>query len=432
MTDPLNLVRLVVGGVEFGGWKNVRVETGIERQARSFDLEVTDRWPGATDIPRRLRPGDMCELYIGGDRVVTGHIDGTPIRYDGSAVTVAVRGRSKTADLVDCCPTQGSGGGGGRGAGAGGIRRKGWGALSLTAIDGTRDAAPSGGRAIGANAKGGSGGQWRGQKLEQIAADMAAAYDVKVVAEVDTGAPIAHQVQQGETVFESIDRMLRMRHCLATDNALGELVFIVAGAGAGGKAGTVLRLGENILAGETELDFKGVFSEYVCKGQRSIISQQTDESEEGEDVESAIASSVGTSASATDGRVGRRRLLVLKQSGQADEGTCGDRVRFERSHRAAKALETRYTVAGWRQEDGSLWRQNQIVRVVDGCIGFDTEMLVAEVHHILDEQGMRTELKVGPLDGYVSAAQKRQKAKGVTIKKNRYAGKLGLEGVTDE
>lgn len=424
MTQDSNRVRLLVKGQEYGGWKDVRIEAGIERQARSFDLTVTDRWPGAVDdLPRRIRPGDECVVYIGDDRVATGYVDGTPIRYDGHSITVAIRGRSKTADLVDCCPEQGSTGGG-----AGGGAQKGWGALSLTAIDGTKAASAPASRAVAPNAKGGSGGQWRGQKLEQIAADMAAPYGINVVAQVDTGAALAHQVQQGETVFESIDRMLRARHCLATDNALGELVFIVAGSG--GQATTAIELGVNVMASETELDYKKVFSVYICKGQRSITSQQTDEDEAGEDVETAVTDSVGASASVTDSRVGRKRLLVLKQSGQADEGTCEDRVRFERAHRGAKALETLYTVGGWRQADGSLWVPNQTVRVIDAVIGFDLDMLIAEVNYILDDQGMRTELKVGPLDGYVSGAQKKQKH--VKIVKDRYAGKIGLKGIADE
>lgn len=419
MTDPANIVSLVVKGEEYGGWKDVRIECGVERQARSFDLTVTDKWPGSTDLPRRVRPGDECVLYIGNDRVATGYIDGTPIRYDGKEVNVTVRGRSKTADLVDCCPVQGSKDSGG------GTAASGWAALGLTAIDGTQARKP--GNAVSANGKGGAGGQWRGQKLEQIAADMAAPYNVRVIAEVDTGAVLVHQVQQGETVFESIDRMLRARHCLATDNANGDLVFVIAGSG--GKAATALVLGENIRAAETELDYKGVFSEYICKGQRSVSSQQTDEDEEGEDVDAAVDEAFSTSASATDSRVSRKRLLVLKQSGQADEGTCADRVAFERAHRAAKALETTYTVSGWRQEGGALWVQNQLVHVSDGLIGFDADMLIAEVHYLLDERGLRTELKVGPIDGYVSRAQKKQKGKQVKVVKDRYAGKLGLKGV---
>lgn len=429
MKNETNRVRLIVNAVEFGGWKSVRIETGIERQARSFDLDVTDSWPGATDVPRRVKPGDACELYIGADRVATGYIDATPIRYDATSISVGIRGRSKTADLVDCCPTQGSKTGGRNVVAAAGGNP--WAKLGIQPIDGRANDTPA--RVVPATAKGGAGGQWRGAKLEQLASDMAAPYGIRVLAEVDTGATLAHQIQQGETIFESIDRMLRMRHCLATDNAMGDLVFIVAGSG--GKAGTSLELGRNIRAGDAALDYKNVFSEYICKGQKSVTSQQTDQDEAGEDVDSAVASSIASSASALDNRVARKRVLVLKQSGQADEGTCDDRVTFERAHRAAKALETVYTVDGWRQDDGTLWLQNQQVRVIDSIIGFDTEMLIAEVTFILDEQGQRTDLKVGPLDGYVSAAQKKQKAKGsknVKIVKDRYAaGGLGLKGTTE-
>lgn len=420
--DNLNTVTLVVNGAAFGGFKRVRIETGIERQARSFDMTVTDSWPGSTGLQRRVAPGDACQIYIGGDRVATGYIDATPIRYDGASYSVNVRGRSKTADLVDCCPVQGTKGGSG---GAVGNR---WQRLGVQGVSGNANAAAPAARAVQANSTGGSGGQWRGAKLEQIAADMAAEYNISVVAEVDTGATLVHQVQQGDTVFESIDRMLRLRHCLATDNALGELVLIVAGSG--GKAVTALVLGKNIRASDTALDFSKVFSEYVAKGQKSVTSQDSEESDSGEDIDTLVTTSFAASASATDSRVSRRRLLVIKQSGHADEGTLADRVRYERAHRAAKALETTYTVDGWRQENGALWVQNQSVRVVDALIGFDTDMLIAEVIYTLDEQGQRAELKVGPLDGYVSAAQKKAAksgaGKGV---KNRYSSNgLGLDG----
>ena len=102
--DTANQVRLLVGSSEYGGWKAVRISAGIERQARDFDLDVTDRWPGQTSIPRRIQPGDVCQLFIGPDLVLTGYVDATPIKYDGRSVSVGVRGRSKTADLVDCCP----------------------------------------------------------------------------------------------------------------------------------------------------------------------------------------------------------------------------------------------------------------------------------------------------------------------------------------
>lgn len=231
---------------------------------------------------------------------------------------------------------------------------------------------------------------------------------MRVIAEVDTGPAIPdHQVQIGETVFESIDRMMRLRHVLSTDNAQGDLVFIDVGSS--GRAGTALDLGRNILSGDAALDYKGVFSEYIVKGQRSGTDEQfgADASEEeGVSLETARTTVTGETATARDARATRRRVLVIKQSGQADDGTCQERAEYERAHRAAKALQTTYTVQGWRQDDGSLWIPNLLVRVRDKLIGFDTEMVIAEVSWILDAQGQRAEIKVGPRDGYRTKAGK--------------------------
>lgn len=395
--DPAAVVRLLVGGKEYGGWKSVRISAGIERQARDFDLEVTDRWPGQTDIPRRIQPGDPCQVYVGQDLVLTGYVDATPIRYDGRSVGVGVRGRSKTADLVDCCPVP-TGESTAVAAAAGG-----GGEWADVIVDGAAASKPAVVRPQPQSAH-----QWRNAKLETIAAALAAPYGVRVIAEVDTGPAIPdHQVQIGETVFESIDRMMRLRHVLSTDNAQGDLVFIDVGSS--GRAGTALDLGRNILSGDAALDYKGVFSEYIVKGQRSGTDEQfgADASEEeGVSLETARTTVTGETATARDARATRRRVLVIKQSGQADDGTCQERAEYERAHRAAKALQTTYTVQGWRQDDGSLWIPNLLVRVRDKLIGFDTEMVIAEVSWILDAQGQRAEIKVGPRDGYRTKAGK--------------------------
>jgi prophage tail gpP-like protein len=200
----------------------------------------------------------------------------------------------------------------------------------------------------------------------------------------------------GETAFESIDRMLRIRHVLATDNEKGELVFIEAGSE---RADTDLELGMNILSGDAGLDYKDRYSEYRCKGQRAGDDEEFAEEVAEED------------AAIGDVNIGRKRVLVMKQHGQADEGTCRDRVEYERAHRAAKSLQTTYTVQGWRQGSGALWKPNLLVRVKDPVIGFDAEMLIAEVDYKLNAAGMIATLKVGPVDGYVSKAARKKKGK---------------------
>lgn len=396
MSDGKNEVRLVVNGQEFGGWKSVKINPGIECQARKFELSVTDKWPGQTTIPRRIRPFDACQVYIGQDLVLTGWVDATPIRYDGRSVSVGVKGRSKTADLVDCCPIE-------RGQSTGVARQNtAWG-----------DVKGPDGKTVPASVvrpPSRSANQWRGMKLETIAAALAAPYGVRVLAEVDTGRPIpSHQVQVGETVFESIDRMMRLRHVLSTDNEKGDLVFIEVGSG--GRATTLLEVGKNIQGGDAPLDYSNVYSTYIVKGQRSGSDAAWGEDvseEEGVDEEDTTDTS---QAVTQDSRSKRKRVLVMKQSGQADEGTCQDRAEYERAHRAAKALETVYTVGGWRQDDGTLWLPNLIVPVRDPIVGFSADFVIAEVTWMLDEHGQRTDIRVGPPDGYRTKAAKQKKAK---------------------
>lgn len=365
-----DMVRLRVNGMDYGGWKEVSISAGIERLARDFTLSVTDRWPGVAgqgSVPHRIRPGDLCELYIGSDKVLTGFVDATQISYDDRQVSVGVKGRSKTADLVDC-----------------------------SAIN--------------------EPGQWRGRRIEAIAAELARPYGIGVRAEEDTGAAVSdHQVQQGETVAESLDRILRIRHLLATDTAEGELVIIKVGAQ---RADTALVLGGkegNILTGDAPFDFKDRYSEYVCKGQRA-----GDDGAFGEAVS-------GESAANADTAIRRRRVLLMKQSGQADGGTCRDRVDYERAVRMGKSLAATYTVAGWRQGSGALWAPNLIVRVQDRIAGLDRDMVIGEVEYKLDDQGMVAVLQVAPAEAFATAAWKPRAKKG----KKQGDGEAGISGVDE-
>lgn len=347
-------VTLRVNGEDYKGWLKISITAGIERQARDFELEITRTWPGdgINISPRKVRPGDLCEIWIGRDKVLTGYVDGTPIRYDDLKLTVGVKGRSKTADLVDCSAEFRS-------------------------------------------------GQWRNRRIESIAADLAAPYKISVLKQAETGAAFPdHQIQPGESIFECIGRMLVLRQMLSTDDADGNMVLVSPGSA--GVAGTALELGKNVLAGECALDYKDVFSKYVCKGQRA-----------GTDLDSAenLAESVSSFEYQVSNLTSRYRLLQLTQTGQVDVQTCADRVRYEARYRPAKAVESTYKVQGWRQSDGRLWIPNQLVQVIDPLIGFNDQLLIVQVEYRLDETGSTCLLRVGPLAGYVPSPEAKKKKK---------------------
>ena len=353
MQNDANAVRLTVNGRDYAGWLDVSITLGIERMARDFTLAITDRWPASNGVAvRQVVAGALCELWIGGDKVLTGYVDATPVSYDATRVTVGVSGRSKTADLVDCSVT-------------------------------------------------GKVQQWRGALVESIIAALAKPYGVVVKSDVTTGqAPSDFQIDQGETVFEAVDKLLRPKALWATDNADGELVIIKV---PGGQAHDALRLGENILGGDAALDFKDRFSEYVCKGQRA-----------GGDDESA-AKTNEAQAQQTDATLSRRRVLQIQQSGQASNATCRQRVQFEAAQRFSQSLTATYSVQGWRQSNGALWQPNTRVWVNDPVIGFDDELLITEVCFSLSNSGMKTAITVAPSAGYEirdpDAPQSKKKAR---------------------
>jgi prophage tail gpP-like protein len=353
MTD---LVKLIVNDLEFSGWKSCRIESGLERIARSFELSVTDTWPGSGH-ERRINPGDLCEVFIGNDLVCTGYVDATPIDYDATSITIMIRGRSKTADLVDCSAEEKT-------------------------------------------------GQFKGLKIEAIAQKLAEPFGLAVIVETDTGPAITdHQIQQGETAFESLDRLAKLRQVLITDNADGDIV--IASTGSGGDASSALELGINVLSASAGFDYSEVYSKYVVKGQKS----GTDD-----DYGSGAAQSKGESS----GGLTRHRVLMVRQSGQADAKACQQRAQYEQQIRAAKAEEVRYKIAGWRQADGSLWRTNQFISITDSIMKTKPVLLISEIIFTLDPSGMVTEIIAVPPDAFLTEPEVKEKA---TKRKKTKAGK---------
>ena len=343
-----NRVSLRVDGMDYGGWTRVRITPGIERQARDFELGITWQWPGQSE-PLPIRHGARCQVLIGQDLVLTGWVDATPIQYNPGAITRSVTGRSLTADLVDC-----------------------------SAVN--------------------KPGQWRRQSVQRIVQALAKPFGIDVLSEVpETSGLEDHSIEPGETVFNSIDRLLTQSRLLSSDDARGRLVIVSPGSG--GRAVDALAVGENILEGNAGLDFAPVMSEYRVVGQKS----GTDESwgEETNEV----------TASVSDPRATRYRPLLIQQQGQLTPALARARVNWERGSRMGKALATTYKVQGWRQSNGALWRSNMIVPVRDPIIGYDRDMLITEVEYLLDEQGTVATLQVAPPEAVLPEPKDPHKAR---------------------
>jgi prophage tail gpP-like protein len=266
-------VTLKVNGSDYRGWKNIEVSIGLEQIAGSFRLTASDRWHGQ-EKAWPILAGNKCTVLIGETTVITGYVDEANPGYDAFSHSLNVSGRDATGDLVDC-----------------------------SAIYKT--------------------GQWSGVNLLKIAKDLCGPFGISVKADADVGKAFPKfALQDGETVFEAIERAAKQRGVLLLSDGRGGLVLTRA---AQSRIDAALVKGENIEQGSGTFSHKERFSQYIIKGQSP-----------GGDGYSDPAHHAQLKAQNTDDSVTRYRPLIVYAE-QGDGSTYADRAVWERNVRAGRS-----------------------------------------------------------------------------------------------
>lgn len=320
---------LTVNGKVHSGWTEVSVTRSMETLAHTFDLTFTERWSDDSE-PVPIREGDECELKIDAETIITGYVDDASIDYDANDHTMRVSGRSKTGDLVDCSA----------------IYKK---------------------------------GAWAKQDIETIANNLCGPFGIGVTLQVSAGDKFPKfNLEDGETVFEALERACRLRGLVMNTSADGELVFTSIGALS---TKTVIEYGVNVLKGARAATWKDRFSKYIVKAQS-----------EGDDDNRGSAISQAK-VEVTDDVIDRYRPLIIQSECNAIGTGLSKRAAFERNVRAGRAQRLKYTLDGWENDDG-IWAPNTIVRVKDTLLDADAEMLVVSVRLSKGADGTNTELEL--------------------------------------
>jgi len=328
---------LRLGGRYYGGWTKLSVTRSIEQIAGSFDLEVTERWAGQATA-RAIVPGEACEVLLDGETVIDGYIDDVLPEYDAENHTVRIAGRDKTGDLVDC-----------------------------SAVYKT--------------------GQWHSVTLDTLARDLIAPFGIGLVIDTEVGAAFSsYSIQEGETVFECLERAARMKAVLLVSDAQGNLVITRAGDQV---VGVQLVEGQNILAASGQFGWKDRYSTYTVKGQ-----VKADDDFFGENA----AQPKGV---AIDDTINRYRPLVVLAEEHGHGATLKDRAEWERSVRMGRGNRGAVTVQGWRRPDGALWQPNTLVPVRSPMLSLDAPMLIVGCTWRLDERGTTTQLTIARRESFV-------------------------------
>lgn len=330
---------LYINGKIYEGWKDVDIKRSLKAASGSFSLSITDRWSGQQQ-PWIIAPGDTAEILIGKDKVISGYVDSVSAEIESGDRAITVAGRDKTSDIIDCSVE------------------------SKT-------------------------GEYSNVTLQSLASMLCAPFGVTVIAPATgTGSRFdVFKIQQGETVFEALERAARKRGFLLTSDGMGSLVITTPGSE---RSTTRLELGQNIKRIASTFDHKNRFSKYIVKGQSTGFS-----------ADGTPAVDYAAKGIATDENVKRNRPLVVQSEQLTNTADAKRRANWEAAVRGAKAASFTVVLQGWRQGDGSLWRPNQLVLCYAAAIGLDGEMLVTDVSYTLaNGQGSITTLSLERKDAY--------------------------------
>lgn len=334
----LDIITLVVNGTEYRGWQSISVNDSIGSAASSFQLSVTERWQRNDGYQRqlihwKLKSGDSCVVKVAGETLITGYIDVHNPAISATSHTVRVSGRSKTADLIDCSAVH-------------------------------------------------SPGNFHDQTTLQIASAIASPFGISV--EMGGGASPAlvekFELDNGETAFESIERLCRKHQLLITPTREGNLQLTYADKSAYGFV-----LSHWIEASVTS-DYSQRFSEYRAKGQRH-----------GYDEIDPLKSSRVYKQTDVSG-VGRYRPKIVRPEGTTTDADAQKRIDWQASRDLGDSLKMDITLLGFRTPGnagtGSIWQKNKRVAVSSEELGVGQQLLIESVSFEKSAQGTFTRLSL--------------------------------------
>ena len=297
-------ITVYVGTRIYSGWLSAQVTRSLDAATSSFSMQV-DGWDAA-----KIPINSAVQIHVDGEPVITGWLEQINDGTTPKMRTVTLAGRSRTCDLVDCSARSGVPGG-------------------LT--------------------------------IQEIGSALARPYSVTVKNEVPTLLPeSSFRVQQGETVFEALERQARTRFLLLTDTPSGDLLLTRAGASGDDATKNNIVLGGNILSSNVTYDWSQRFSQYTLRSQ-------------GAQAGDVYHREVGD---ALDPNVTRYRNLVVSGGSQLPGTKAVDRALRERQARIGKSITATYELQGWRAPDQKLWRPNMLVSVWDDTQGWAGQILL--------------------------------------------------------
>lgn len=332
-------------GRDITGWTALRVSRGIERCPSDFEVSFTEPYPAISDVI--VQPGDLVQVLLGPDVVLTGFVDRYLPSYNDREHTIKITGRSKCQDLVDCSAK--------------------W-----------------------------TGGQLLNLTVDQIAKQLCSIYgiDVNVAAGTVIGDPIPQlNIMVGEPIYEVLERICRYRALLLYDQPDGSLMLANGGSGSdAGSTGIGTRVaasgfteGVNVQSASGIYSMDGRFSDYDAVYQ-------------GLDTMMDMGNGGNLIAHVSDAGVPRLRYRAIVSENVAGGAVVAQqRANWECAARIGRSMQVRLTTDSWRDADGALYEPNTLVDIYLPSLKLlPKQWLIADVTYKRDQNGTQADLVIMP------------------------------------
>jgi prophage tail gpP-like protein len=318
---------LQVNNKVYGGWTGIEVQRSVDHLAGSFTFTAVGLWSGKSTL-RTIPPGAACIAKMGDTPVITGYVDAIDVAYSAKQHQVTVTGRDAAGDLVDCSAVHGS-------------------------------------------------GDWYGQPMDKIVADLISVHGIKLTVATDVGRPFTNwRISPAETVWESIERMARQRGVLVMSDGLGGIVITQPSTR---RLKTALTLGKNIKLAQGTNDVSRRFHVYVAMGQSELLDQ------------ASYSTAVTGSGQSTDAAIRANRVLIVAAEEAFDTSTYETRAKWEAATHYGRGLNLSVTVTGWSHAE-ELWEPDCMVRLDDDFMSIHDWLYISSVTYRLNDEGTTTVL----------------------------------------
>lgn len=295
MPNPKLVARIAAGGDLYDNWTTVSVTRTYGSPTSEFVFSCAEPSSG-TNAKKliKLKPNDRAQIFLAGIQVIDGFIEIRNAGYDANQHQVLVQGRSKVCDIVDS------------------------------------SADPR---------------EYKGYKLDAIVRGLLKPHGLNLVtkslpAEAQKAIK-AFRTHHGETAWEAIERLGRMRGVIFTDDKDGNLVMSQVENQGSSVADFVE--GVNILAASAMLRSEGMFGRLQVSGQ-----------DRGSDEKNGAAVAQISALATNPGTRANRQLIMLAEE-PLDTKDAQARADREMAETVARQVEAIITVPGWTRPDGALW-----------------------------------------------------------------------------